>query len=456
MNPRALRYNFCIVIKFCQPSSASALWEHFKDHLSEDFAPRGTNPTEVRHTVALYHIARLMVELDMMYSKTDLPLVNEEQYADYIAANVCADEVFFNAEQLLQDVQKLRPQQNFVFDKIVTQIQNAGEIDSNLFMLLGAGGVGKTFLFNTIIKYCKVNKIPFGACAYTGIAATLLLEGKTSHKLLGIPIKQTDGLQYLSSISSQSDSAARLKEMKVIIWDEISMVHKWQLELVDLSLKKLTGIDKPFANKLTILSGRNTTVESCITSSKLWEHFKIFEMTHNISAEEDPGFAAWLLKVGDGTANHPGTSRVDLEPDMYVENLDILIQKTFPEGPENATGDEVILTPLNRDMRYLNDKVAELLPGQSKTYLSYNKFHPDDTWDGVNVPITQDVLESTEAANLPPHRLNLKTGSIIMLLCNLDVQRGLCNGSRFKVLECLQNSIKCQRLHGPRELIEEP
>ncbi|KAE8742215.1 hypothetical protein FOCC_FOCC012229 [Frankliniella occidentalis] len=78
--------------------------------------------------------------------------------------------------------------------------------------------------------------------------------------------------------------------------------------------------------------------------------------------------------------------------------------------------------------------VADLLPGPKTTYLSYDKFMPDDTWEGVHVPVTQDILESTEAPTLPPHRLNIKVGSIVMLLCNVDVSRGLCNGSRFKVL----------------------
>ncbi|KAK3922213.1 ATP-dependent DNA helicase [Frankliniella fusca] len=469
MNPSALRYNFCIIIKFCHPKSALALWEVFKDNLSEDFAPRGSFPTIIHHNVALHHISELMKKLDMIYSKTDLPEIDKQLFTDYGTSSNFDDDPVFNIDDLHNDLIKLRPHQLHVYEKIVAKINKNDEDGSNMFLLLGAGGVGKTFVYNTLIKYCMVKNIAFGACAYTGIAATLLLGGQTAHKLFGIPLKETEGLQFLSSISTQSEDAKRLIDMKVIIWDEISMVHKWQLEIVDKFLRSLTGINKPFANKIMVFSGslrqilpvqkgakRKDIIESCIINSKLWEQFEIIEMTHNIRAEDDPEFSKWLLKVGDGTANQPGTSRVDLPLHMRVETLDKLIEQTFPNGPEHATGEEVILTPLNRDMREINDRVAELLPGKSKLYLSYNKFQPDDTWEGVQIPITSDLLESTDAANLPPHRLNLKEGSIIMLLCNLDVRKGLCNGSRFRVLKCLEHSIKCQRLYGPKELINEP
>ncbi|KAJ5130821.1 uncharacterized protein N7515_006860 [Penicillium bovifimosum] len=43
--------------------------------------------------------------------------------------------------------------------------------------------------------------------------------------------------------------------------------------------------------------------------------------------------------------------------------------------------------------------------------------------------------------NLPPHRLTLKVGVPITLLCNVDVEHGLCNGTRCMVVE-VENELE--------------
>ena len=66
-----------------------------------------------------------------------------------------------------------------------------------------------------------------------------------------------------------------------------------------------------------------------------------------------------------------------------------------------------------------------------------------------NFPV--DFLNTVEGYGLPPHHLRLKIGSIIMLIRNLNIKSGLCNGTRLQVVEMGKNLIKAKILSGNKE-----
>ena len=47
---------------------------------------------------------------------------------------------------------------------------------------------------------------------------------------------------------------------------------------------------------------------------------------------------------------------------------------------------------------------------------------------------------------MPPHTLKLKVNSIVMLLRNLSIEDGLCNGTRLIVKHLHDNVIACEVL----------
>jgi ATP-dependent DNA helicase PIF1 len=55
---------------------------------------------------------------------------------------------------------------------------------------------------------------------------------------------------------------------------------------------------------------------------------------------------------------------------------------------------------------------------------------------------------------MPPHELNLKIDSIIILLRNINIKLGLCNGTRMRVLRLMENVFEAECIKtGRRALI---
>src|SRR6218665_1531149 len=63
----------------------------------------------------------------------------------------------------------------------------------------------------------------------------------------------------------------------------------------------------------------------------------------------------------------------------------------------------------------------------------------DDPNDTLNFPV--EFLNEQTPYGMPPHVLLLKNGVIIMLLCNLNPEKGLCNGTRLIIA---RNFIKAK------------
>ncbi|KHJ80320.1 hypothetical protein OESDEN_20006 [Oesophagostomum dentatum] len=62
-----------------------------------------------------------------------------------------------------------------------------------------------------------------------------------------------------------------------------------------------------------------------------------------------------------------------------------------------------------------------------------------------------EYLNTLEPTGMPPHELRLKKGAIVMLLRNLDVTNGLCNGTRLKVEIMGRYVLFCRFICGSRK-----
>ncbi len=110
------------------------------------------------------------------------------------------------------------------------------------FLLEGAGGTGKTFLYQTLCScyhfedYSMSRGEPiekYVICVTsTGIAGLLMLGGQTAHSFFAIPLDASMG----SKLKAYSEQAKLLYQTQLIIWDKVAMQSKEFIKAVDKAL----------------------------------------------------------------------------------------------------------------------------------------------------------------------------------------------------------------------------
>ena len=241
----------------------------------------------------------------------------------------------------------------------------------------------------------------------------------------------------------------------MFIVDEASMIPIHALNAIDKLLRELTCENIPFGGKIFVLGGdfrqvlpvmphgsRTTIVENCLKRSPLWQHFKIIKLKENMRAKKDQKeFADWVLQVGNGELNDSNADSIEIPPISIV--ADDIIESVFDDPTVDITK-RVILTPKNDASLLLNKQVLDRLQGEKRLYLSVDRVMSDDEEEQQNYPF--EFINSLTPSGMPEHRLFLKVGSIIMLLRNLNMHSGLCNGTRLIVKELHDNLIVAETI----------
>ena len=123
----------------------------------------------------------------------------------------------------------------------------------NIF-LTGSAGTGKTYVLNQFIQHLKDAKIETAITASTGIAATHI-KGSTIHSWSGLGVKQKVAQKDLDKMKKTKYLITQFRKAKVLIIDEISMLHKDQLDSIHEILSFCLDNLKPFGGLQIVLCG---------------------------------------------------------------------------------------------------------------------------------------------------------------------------------------------------------
>lgn len=284
----------------------------------------------------------------------------------------------------------------------------------NVF-LTGSAGTGKTHVLNQYIEYLKLRKIPLAITASTGIAATHM-NGMTIHAWSGIGVKDSLSRRALLALKTKKYLNDKIEKVKVLIIDEISMLHANQLNLVNEVLQFFKENNLPFGGIQVVFSGdffQLPPIGKPSESSK--EKFAFMSAAWN-SAKPHICYLTRQYRQSDSTLNtilNEIRSGV-LSRESYAKLL---------EAKNNQFHKDITPTNLfthNIDVDRINEEEISKLEGRSRTYDAETKGN-------------QKLAETLKKSVLAPHCIQLKIGAKVMFVKN-NLEQGYVNGSLGEVI----------------------
>lgn len=284
----------------------------------------------------------------------------------------------------------------------------------NVF-LTGSAGSGKTFLLNQYIDYLKDKKVNVGITASTGIAATHM-NGVTVHSWSGMGVKDALSDKDIQSLLRRRRLRNNIYETKVLIIDEISMLHHFQLDMVDKICKTFKqNYGQPFGGIQVILCGDFFQLPP--VSKENEEVYFVNES--NIWSDMN-------LKVCylDEQHRHSDDELTRVLNDIRTDNVDEYTLEPLRRRYQNNNVGIPNLTKLythNVDVDTINNVELEKLQGEPSVHRMISRGAPK-------------LVETLKKNCLAPEELLLKKGALVMFVKN-SFEEGYVNGTLGTVVD---------------------
>jgi ATP-dependent DNA helicase PIF1 len=326
---------------------------------------------------------------------------------------------------LLKDFSKifqmsLNPLQQKAFDII-----SAG----NNLCLSGPAGTGKSFLIRKFIeKYDGLKHIY--VTASTGIAATLI-DGITLHSFFGIGLAEGTIEELTNTVRKNKKARERICGTDTLFIDEISMISGNLLDILNNISRTLRRSDRPFGGIQVVLVGDFAQLPPIN-----WEKEKF-------AFQAD----CWAELIGE---NQIDLADVIRQSDrLFIDILNIvrrghilsteqinILENCKKQRPPPIEGlKPVEIEPYRADVDRINmDCLKKLLTDSANKPVLFEATH-------IVKGFAQNInIDSAYNRTPLTRKLYVSVGAQVMLIKNLDVENGLCNGSRGIIREIIFNN----------------
>lgn len=282
------------------------------------------------------------------------------------------------------------------------------KMGKNIF-LTGAPGSGKTYLLNEYVSYLKSHEVQIAVTASTGIAATHL-QGTTIHSWSGIGVRDHINEKDLEKILTAKQVTRNYKKTKVLIIDEISMLHKHQLDMVDLIARNILEHDKPFGGLQVILCGDFFQLPPVSSSTNS------VQFAFEADAWRNGQFHVCYLQEQHRQGSDPLLTILDdIRKGTAGEHTKVPLRTRYKKEPEGSTK-ATKLYSRNINVDEINERELSNICSEEKTFTM--------TTSGFYL-----VVNGLKRSCLAQEHLKLKRGAEVMFIKN-DAAGRYVNGSR--------------------------
>lgn len=286
----------------------------------------------------------------------------------------------------------------------------------NVF-LTGPAGSGKTHVINAYVKYLKSHAVDVAVTASTGIAATHI-GGQTIHSWSGLGIKDTLTDYDIESLMERQYLYKRFEKTKVLIIDEVSMLHHFRLDLIEWICRQMKRNEAPFGGMQIILCGDFFQLPP--VSRKRFDGYEIIEPTESEFAFKAESFLnskftiCYLSEQHRQKDNQYLSILNQIRQNKVTQKTVDLLKSRLNADPDTGT----VITRLythNIDVDEINKKHLGLIQAGEKVYKMTSKGAPS-------------LVESLKKSCLSPEVLVLKKGARVMFTKN-QPEGGFVNGT---------------------------
>lgn len=288
------------------------------------------------------------------------------------------------------------------------------KMGKNIF-LTGAAGSGKTYLLNKFISHLKENKTEVAVTASTGIAATHL-HGTTIHSWSGIGVKDSLSKHDMDKLLKNNRITRHYKKTKVLIIDEISMLHKHQLDMIDSIARRILDDDKAFGGLQVVLCGDFFQLPPVSSGYSTEEKQFSFEAPSWIGAD----IHVCYLHEQHRQGNDPLLSILtDIRNGTAGEHTRIPLRTRYKKEPEGNTKPTKLYSR-NINVDSINQRELASIDGEEKEFLMQTRG-------------STALVDGLKRSCLASEQLKLKIGAEVMFVKN-DTAGRYVNGTRCVVI----------------------